>query len=151
MGLMSRVSSRTYRILTKKMPAAYDPNNIFAKIIRGEIPSYKIFETDDVLAILDAFPVSKGHSLLIPKNCEETSVETMSPEAAAKLFSELPRLCKIVKEATDCDALNVVSNLGKEAGQVVFHPHIHVMPRTADDKLIKLPPAYKGMIDKEDL
>merc|ERR1711893_226245 len=132
MGLISRVSSRTYRFI---MPT-YD--------------KYKIFETDDVLAILDALPVSKGHSLLIPKNCEETSVETMSPEAAAKLFSELPRLCKIVKEATGCDALNVVSNLGKEAGQVVFHPHIHVMPRTTDDKLIKLPSAYKGMIDKEE-
>merc|ERR1711941_124378 len=99
------------------MPAAYDPNNIFAKIIRGEIPSYKIFETDDVLAILDAFPCAPGHSLLIPNKCE---------------------------------AVNVLSNLGAEAGQMVFHPHIHVIPRVGEDKLIKHPPAVNGMVDKDD-
>lgn len=129
--------------------SAYDPNNIFAKIIRGEIPSYKIFETEHVLAILDAFPCAPGHSLLIPKNCEEQSVETMSPEASAKLFAELPRLCRLVKEATKCEAVNVLSNLGAAAGQMVFHPHIHVIPRTGEDGLLKHPPACNGMVDKE--
>ena len=132
------------------MPTSYDPNNIFAKIIRGEIPSYKIFETDDVLAILDAFPCAPGHSLLIPKNCEEQSVETMSPEASAKLFAELPKLCQIVKKATKCDSINILSNLVAEAGQMVFHPHIHVIPRVNEDGLIKHPPAVNGMVDKED-
>merc|ERR1712113_817592 len=147
MGLISRDSSRTYRQNTM---SKYDPNNIFAKIIRGEIPSYKIFETDDVLAILDAFPCAPGHSLLIPKNCEEQSIETMTPEASAKLFAELPKLCQIVKKATKCDAVNVLSNLGAEAGQMVFHPHIHVIPRSSEDGLLKHPPACNGMIDKED-
>mmetsp|Transcript_85559 Transcript_85559/g.205083 ORF Transcript_85559/g.205083 Transcript_85559/m.205083 type:complete len:688 (+) Transcript_85559:88-2151(+) len=137
--------------LIEKVPSTsdYSDDNIFAKIIDGTIPCFKVFETEDALAFLDAFPMVKGHALLIPKRKGFTSLESMPPDAAAAFLSELPRLCKAVKRATGCQALNVISNLGGEAGQMVFHPHVHVVPRHKDDDLIKLPPSAKEMVDKE--
>ncbi|RHY26628.1 hypothetical protein DYB32_007445 [Aphanomyces invadans] len=117
----------------------YDTNNVFAKILRGEIPADKIFETDDVIAILDAFPCTRGHSLLIPKVSGYTNIVDMPAEEAAKLFRELPRLAKAVQEAVGCDGINIVQNNGKASGQEVFHPHIHVIPRFQGDKLFQLP------------
>eukprot|EP01006_Ploeotia_vitrea_P019148 TRINITY_DN51271_c0_g1_i2.p1 TRINITY_DN51271_c0_g1~~TRINITY_DN51271_c0_g1_i2.p1 ORF type:complete len:152 (-),score=19.02 TRINITY_DN51271_c0_g1_i2:439-870(-) len=108
--------------------AAYDDNNIFAKILRGDIPSYKIFETDACLAILDAFPMAVGHSLLIPK-AKAATLDEMSAEDAAAALKELPRLVAAVKEATGCNGCNVVQNNGPESGQVVPHVHFHVIPR----------------------
>merc|ERR1711981_248384 len=127
----------------------YDTNNIFAKIIRGEIPSYKIFETDKVLAILDAFPCAEGHSLLLPKTSNVHNAIDMTPEESAALFQEIPRLCKVVKKATGCDSVNILMNCGAEAGQMVFHPHVHVIPRNKDDELIKHPGPFNGMVDKD--
>ena len=91
-------------------------SNIFAKILKGEIPSYKIFETDHAVAILDAFPTAEGHSLLLPKApCE--SLLDMSPVVASSYLAELPRLAKIVKAATGAPAVKVVQNNGAESGQ----------------------------------
>jgi histidine triad (HIT) family protein len=73
----------------------------------------------------------------------------MTPEVAANVFKELPRLAKAVQAATGCDGVNIVQNNGAEAGQAVFHAHIHVIPRFKDDGLIKLP-AGQTMITKED-
>ncbi|GMF22739.1 unnamed protein product [Phytophthora fragariaefolia] len=128
---------------------AYDPENVFLKIIKGEIPSYKLFETEHVLAILDAFPTVPGHALLLPKAPGFATVLDMPPEVAAGVFRELPRLAKAVQQATGCDGVNIVQNNGAAAGQAVFHAHIHVIPRYADDGLIKLP-AGSTMISKED-
>ncbi|EGZ24161.1 hypothetical protein PHYSODRAFT_311252 [Phytophthora sojae] len=130
-------------------PIAYDPENIFLKIIKGEIPSFKLFETEHVLAILDAFPVAPGHALLLPKAPGFATVLDMTPEVAANVFKELPRLAKAVQEATGCDGLNIVQNNGAASGQAVFHAHIHVIPRFEGDELIKLP-AGQTMIAKED-
>ncbi|KAE9015173.1 hypothetical protein PR003_g5217 [Phytophthora rubi] len=130
-------------------PIAYDPENIFLKIIKGEIPSFKLFETEHVLAILDAFPVTPGHALLLPKAPGFATVLDMTPEVAANVFKELPRLAKAVQEATGCDGLNIVQNNGAASGQAVFHAHIHVIPRFEGDKLIQLP-AGQTMITKED-
>ncbi|OQS00181.1 HIT domain-containing protein [Thraustotheca clavata] len=126
---------------------SYDRNNVFAKIIRGEIPSYKVFETDNVLAILDAFPCTAGHCLLIPKVEGYTNILDMPASVAAQLFQELPRLAKAVQEAFKCDGINIVQNNGGAAGQVVFHPHVHVIPRYEGDNLIRLP-GGKEMIHK---
>mgnify|MGYP000082252021 FL=1 len=76
----------------------YDPNNIFAKILRKEIPSYMIFETEHAYAFLDAFPMAKGHSLLIPKAPGYRTVMDMDEDTAANLLKELPRLSRAVKE-----------------------------------------------------
>lgn len=130
------------------MAIAYDPENIFLKIIKGDIPSFKLFETEHVVAILDAFPSVPGHALLLPKAPGYATVMDMPPEVAANVFKELPRLAKAVQEATGSDGINIVQNNGAAAGQAVFHAHIHVIPRFNNDKLINLP-AGKEMITKE--
>ncbi|KAF1332355.1 Hit domain-containing protein, partial [Globisporangium splendens] len=147
------------------MPAiAYDPENIFQKILDGAIPSFKIFETEHVLAILDAFPLVPGHALLIPK-AQYATVIDMPAEVAANLFKELPRLSKAVQQnafvvmvclfflcetkATGADGINIIQNNGAASGQAVFHAHIHVIPRFKDDGVLPLPAGQK-MIEKED-
>ena len=127
----------------------YDDDNVFKKIIAGTIPSYKIFETEHALAFLDAFPMAKGHSLLIPKAEGYASVIDMPPEVAAEVLKELPRLAKHVKDATGCDGVNIVQNNGASAGQVVFHVHFHVLPRWEGDGLVKLGKSG-DMIAKDD-
>ncbi|CAE8623145.1 unnamed protein product [Polarella glacialis] len=129
----------------------YDKDNIFAKIIDGTIPCHKIFETEDALAFLDAFPKAKGHAVLIPKRKGFLSIEGMPADAAGAFLAELPRLCKAVKRATGCKAVNVVSNVGADAGQEVFHPHFHVIPRMdKDDGMLTLGPSAKEMINADE-
>eukprot|EP00667_Euglena_gracilis_P025348 EG_transcript_29716 len=130
-------------------PPPYDAGNVFKKIINGDIPCHKIFETDHVLAILDAFPMAPGHSLLLPKG-DYATVADMPPEVAAEFFRELPRLTRAVVKATGADGCNVLSNLGRAAGQEVFHAHVHVLPRKENDQLVALPKSAPQMISKED-
>lgn len=130
-------------------PVPYDEDNIFKKIIAGDVPCYKIFETDHALAFLDAFPMAKGHALLIPKATGYASIIDMPPDVAAEVLKELPRLAKVVKDATGCDGVNIVQNNGAKAGQVVFHVHFHVLPRWDGDGLVKLGKSG-DMIAKED-
>lgn len=127
----------------------YDPENIFLQIIRGEVPSYKLFETDHVLAILDAFPVVPGHALLLPKTPGFATVMDMTPDVAANVFKELPRLAKAVQAATGASGINIIQNNGVSSGQAVFHAHIHVIPRFDGDDLLTLPSGPK-MINKAD-
>lgn len=127
----------------------YDPENIFAKIIRGEIPCHKIFETEHALAILDAFPMTPGHSLLLPK-APCASVLDMPPTVAAAVLSELPRLAQAVQLATGAPGVNIVQNNGSVAGQVVFHAHFHVIPRQKDDGLVTLKPSASKMLSPEE-
>jgi len=110
------------------MSTKYDDNNIFAKILAGDIPAWKIFETPHALAILDAFPLVEGHALLLPK-AKCVSVLDMPAAVAAEFLSELPRLANLVQKATGAPGVNIVQNSGKAAGQVVFHCHFHVIPR----------------------
>ena len=96
---------------------AYSKDNIFAKIIAGDIPCFKIFETEHALAILDAFPCAPGHALLLPK-APCVSIMDMPADVAAKVLGELPRLAKAVQQATGAPGVNILANSGKEAGQV---------------------------------
>jgi diadenosine tetraphosphate (Ap4A) HIT family hydrolase len=118
----------------------YDDDNVFKKIIEGTVPSYKIFETEHALAFLDAFPMVKGHSLLVPKATGYASIIDMPEDVAANVLKELPRLARIVKSATGCDGVNIVQNNHACAGQVVFHVHFHVLPRwgPGNDGLVRL-------------
>lgn len=111
---------------------SYDPQNIFAKILRGEIPAAKVLETDHALAFLDIGPVNKGHVLIVPK-AEAASLSDLSDDLAAHVGSLLPRLCRAVKQATGADALNIVVNHGEAAGQTVHHVHWHIIPRFSGD------------------
>ena len=88
----------------------YDPDNIFKKIIEGTIPSYKIFETESAVAILDAFPTVEGHALLLPKHpCSD--VTDMPPDVAASVLRELPRLARLVQNATGSVAHATLNHL----------------------------------------
>ena len=97
----------------------YDDDNVFKKIIEGTVPSYKIFETEHALAFLDAFPMVKGHSLLIPKAVGYASIIDMPADVAANVVKS-SRLARVVKEATGCDGVNIVQNNGAWPRQVVF-------------------------------
>ncbi|MGG1573136.1 HIT family protein [Fictibacillus sp. NRS-1165] len=103
-------------------------NCIFCKIIKGEIPSYKVYEDENVLAFLDISQVTKGHTLVIPKN-HYKDIFALPSEEAAKLFSAVPAIASAVKEAFDPIGLNVLNNNGEPAGQSVFHYHVHIIPR----------------------
>lgn len=101
---------------------------IFSKIIRGEIPCHKVYEDDLVLAFLDVGPLSRGHTLVIPKEAKATLGE-LSDESAAAIGRVLPRLCRAVVEATGTTQYNVLQNNGPLAHQAVFHLHFHIIPK----------------------
>ncbi len=98
---------------------------VFCKIIEGEIPSYKVYEDENMIAILDANPVSKGHTLVIPKKHVETIHEAEDMEY---LHEGLFKVSNAVQEAFDPEGINIAQNNGKAAGQEVFHLHFHVTP-----------------------
>ncbi|WP_422927702.1 HIT family protein [Singulisphaera sp. PoT] len=111
---------------------AHEPSCLFCKIVRGDIPSSKVLETEDAIAFLDIHPVNKGHVLVVPKHHHPHLVEL--PEAlAAHVGSILPRLCRAVQAATGADGFNVIINNGTAAGQTVDHGHWHIIPRFHDD------------------
>jgi histidine triad (HIT) family protein len=105
----------------------YDPQNIFAKILRGEFGSIKVAETDDYLAIMDVFPQSKGHVLVIPK-APSRNILDADPAAVARVSAELPRLARAVKIAMKADGLRLVQFNEAPSGQTVFHLHFHLIP-----------------------
>lgn len=109
-----------------------DPGNIFARIIRGELPAAKVLETEDAVAFLDIRPINFGHVLLIPKGSFATLMD-LPDELAAKTSELLPRLCRAVREATGASGINVLVNNGRSAGQIVNHVHWHIIPRFDDD------------------
>jgi histidine triad (HIT) family protein len=104
---------------------------IFSKIIRGEIPCHKVYEDQHVLAFLDIFPLSVGHTLVIPKEARATLAD-LSDDAAAAVGRALPRICRAVQKATGCEAFNVLQNNGEAAHQAVMHVHFHIIPKQAD-------------------
>ncbi|MEE8153736.1 MAG: HIT family protein [Phycisphaerales bacterium] len=106
-------------------------DNIFTKIIDGEIPCHKVYEDKHVLAFLDVGPLSKGHTLVIPKE-HKAALHELSDESAAAIGRVLPRLCRAVMQATGTDAYNVLQNNGSAAHQAVFHVHFHIIPKFSD-------------------
>ena len=106
-------------------------DTIFAKIIAGEIPCHRVYEDDKVLAFLDIGPLSKGHTLVIPKEPVET-LDQLSDDSAAALGRVLPRISRAVLQATGAQDFNVLQNNGTAAHQVVMHVHFHIIPKFAD-------------------
>lgn len=106
----------------------YDPNNVFAKIIRGEIPAVRLFEDDDVLAFMDAFPQTEGHCLVIPKRAENATIFELDDGAFDALARGVRRLARAVKEGLAPDGIRIAQFNGAAAGQTVFHVHFHVIP-----------------------
>lgn len=104
---------------------------IFTKIIAGEIPCFRIYEDDKVFAFLDINPLSRGHTLVIPKEPAET-IDQLSEESAAALGRVLPRLSRAILQATGATAFNILQNNGVTAHQAVMHVHFHIIPKYAD-------------------
>ncbi len=107
---------------------------IFCKIIRGEIPSFKVFEDDKVFAFMDINPVQPGHALVIPKFHTETIFDAPDDWAAATL-NGAQRLARAVNKTLEPDGINILQANGPGAAQSVFHLHMHVVPRTLGDEM----------------
>jgi len=105
----------------------YDPSNLFAKIIKGDVPSVKVFEDETILVMMDVFPQSRGHTLVLPKAASRNLLDA-DPEAMAKVALQLPRLARAVKAATGADGVRLVQYNEAPAGQTVFHLHFHLIP-----------------------
>jgi histidine triad (HIT) family protein len=106
-------------------------DTIFGQIIRGEVPCHKVYEDDRVLAFLDIFPLSRGHTLVIPKEPAVT-LDALSDDSAAAIGRVLPRLARAIMRATGATAYNVLQNNGAAAHQVVLHVHFHIIPKYPD-------------------
>lgn len=104
---------------------------IFSKIIRGEIPCHRVYEDGHVLAFLDINPLSRGHTLVIPKQAA-AQVHELTEEAAAALGRAVTLVARAVVRATGCAAYNVLQNNGAGAHQAVMHVHYHIIPKYAD-------------------
>jgi histidine triad (HIT) family protein len=104
---------------------------IFTKIIAGEIPCFRVYEDDNVFAFLDINPVSRGHTLVIPREPADT-LDQLSEESAAALGRVLPRLSRAILHATGATAFNLLQNNGAIAHQAVMHVHFHIIPKYAD-------------------
>ena len=107
---------------------AYDENNIFAKVLRGEIPCHKIYEDEDTLAFLDIMPRTEGHALVVTKE-KARDLFAVRPEALAKLMAVVQKLAPVIQEAMGAEGVLIQQFNGAAAGQTVFHLHVHVIPR----------------------
>ena len=126
---------------------AYDNNNIFARILRGEIPSVKVFEDGKTLAFMDVMPQAEGHVLVIPKEPAENVLD-LSAEGAVALMATTQRVAKAVKKGLNAPGLMLAMLNGAPAGQSVFHVHFHIIPRSAG---VDLGLHARGMVDPKTL
>jgi histidine triad (HIT) family protein len=106
---------------------AYDPSNIFAKVLKGEIPCHKLYEDDDTLVFLDIMPRSEGHALVITKTAARDLFD-VSPEAFAKVMGVVQKLAPQIRDAVGADGVLIQQFNGAAAGQTVFHLHVHIVP-----------------------
>jgi histidine triad (HIT) family protein len=109
------------------MPA-YDPNNIFAKILRGELPCYKIYEDDEAFAFLDIMPRAPGHALVLPKAPARNLLD-VSPDDLAHVMAVVQKIAKVSVDLFHADGVTIQQFNESAGGQVVFHLHVHVIPR----------------------
>lgn len=108
---------------------------VFCKIVRGDLPAYKLYEDDRVIAFLDINPVSTGHSLVIPKSQDCANIFDISNEDWLAVANAVHIVAPALEKATGADGVNIMMNNRSHAGQVVFHPHVHIIPRFKNDGL----------------
>jgi len=119
------------------MPA-YDPNNIFAKILRGELPAHKVYEDDKALAFLDIMPRAPGHTLVLPK-APARNILDVHPDDLAHVMRVTQMIARAAVKVFDADGITVQQFNEAAGGQVVFHLHVHVIPRK--EGIMMKPPA----------
>ncbi len=105
----------------------YDPANIFAKILKGELPCHKVHEDENALVMMDIFPQSKGHTLVIPKAASRNLLDA-DPATLSSVMPLVQRIARAVKAATKADGVRLVQFNEAPAGQTVFHLHFHIVP-----------------------
>jgi histidine triad (HIT) family protein len=121
--------------------ANYDPNNIFAKILRGELPAYKVLEDDKVFAFLDIMPRAPGHTLVIPKNPARTIID-VTPDDLTYVMKATQRIARAALTAFAADGITIQQFNEPAGGQVVFHLHVHIIPRK-DGVQLRPPASFK--------
>ena len=116
------------------LTVTYDPQNIFAKILSGAIPSAKVYEDDRTLAFMDAFPQSKGHTLVVPK-ADACNLFDVDPADLQNLIVQTQRIAHAVRDALSPDGVRLMQFNGEAAGQTVYHLHFHILPMWDDQPL----------------
>ncbi len=120
-------------------------NCLFCKIGNGDIPSVKIYEDDKMVAFLDISQTTKGHTLIIPKKHFE-NIYDLDEETIIYLYKHVPQIAKAITHAFHAKGINIVNNNGKDAGQTVFHYHIHLIPRYNEEDGFRA--IYTSQMDK---
>ncbi|SHJ43435.1 HIT family protein [Parasporobacterium paucivorans] len=105
-----------------------DENCIFCKIANGDIPTYQLYENEDFRVIFDAAPATRGHALILPKN-HYADIFEADEVTVAKAFALAKQMAEVMRNVLGCDGINIIQNNGREAGQTVFHLHVHLIPR----------------------
>lgn len=131
------------------LSASYDTNNIFARVLRGEVPAAKVWEDDHVLAFMDAFPQSPGHVLVVSKTSTARTLLDVEADVLARLALATQRIARAVVEAVSPEGFAVAQLNGEASGQTVFHLHFHVIPRWAGDP--PMAPGQASMAEFETL
>ena len=111
------------------LDGTYDDGNIFAKILRGEMPCSRVFEDEHVFAFMDVFPQAKGHTLVIPKHSKARNLLEEEPERLSTLILGVQRVTRAVRAALNPDGIVVTQFNGAPAGQTIYHLHFHIIPR----------------------
>lgn len=111
------------------LDVSYDQDNIFAKILRGDMPCVKVFEDENTLAFMDVFPQSKGHVLVIHKHERAVNLLEISPQGLADIMTTVQHVASAIKAALVPDGIVITQFNGAPAGQTVFHLHFHIIPR----------------------
>lgn len=111
------------------LTGTYDRDNIFAKILRGEAPAFKVYEDDATFAFMDIFPIGRGHTLVIPKRAEARNFLELPAAEIAPFMAGVQRVARGVEKALQPDGLTLFQFNGAPAGQTVFHLHFHIVPR----------------------
>ena len=111
---------------------------LFCKIVRGDIPSFKVYEDESTFAFLDIHPVNAGHTLVVPKN-HATNIFDIAPEDWAAVAETVRKLSIAIEKGMGADGVNIAMNNREHAGQVIPHPHMHIIPRFKGDGLRLMP------------
>ncbi len=111
------------------LDGAYDPNNIFAKIVRGEMPAAKVFEDHETMAFMDVFPQARGHMLVVHKTAAARNLMDIEPEPLQATILTVQRITRAVRAALKPDGIMVSQFNGAVSGQTIYHLHFHIIPR----------------------
>ena len=128
MALTDKKSRSSLTEWMNQMAPAYDPSNVFAKILRGELPAHKLYEDADTFALMDIMPRGDGHCLVIPKTPSRNILD-IDPASLAAVYGTVQKMAVAVKMAFDADGVTIQQFNESAGGQVVFHTHVHVIPR----------------------